>query len=50
MKIWVDAQLPPMLAGWLVPTFASEAAALRDLGLRDAQDTEILRQHVPKTL
>lgn len=42
MKIWVDAQLPPTLAEWLSATFDDvEAAALRDLSLRDAQDIEI---------
>lgn len=42
MKIWVDAQLPPGLANWLNSNFKEiEAIALRDLGLRDAQDTEI---------
>ncbi|MEA5419020.1 DUF5615 family PIN-like protein [Spirulina sp. CCNP1310] len=41
MKIWIDAQLPPTLASWLTETFDLEASALRDLGLRDAQDIEI---------
>jgi predicted nuclease of predicted toxin-antitoxin system len=41
MKIWIDAQLPPTLANWLTVTFDLEAAALRDLALRDAQDIEI---------
>ena len=41
MKIWVDAQLPATLANWLFITFGLEAAALRDLSLRDAQDMEI---------
>lgn len=41
MKIWIDAQLPPTLAKWLAVTFGLEAAALRDLELRDAQDIEI---------
>lgn len=41
MKIWIDAQLPPSLANWLTATFSREAAALRDLGLRDARDLEI---------
>ena len=41
MKIWVDAQLPPILATWLNENFELRAAALRDLELRDAQDIEI---------
>jgi len=41
MKIWIDAQLPPTLANWLVATFEVEAFALRDLSLRDAQDIKI---------
>ena len=41
MKFWIDAQLPPQLAQWLMITFSVEATSLRDLGLRDAQDREI---------
>lgn len=41
MKIWIDAQLPPTLAIWLTNNFDLEATALRDIELRDAQDTEI---------
>ncbi len=41
MKLWIDAQLPPTLANWLNSNFEIEATALRDLGLRDAQDIEI---------
>ena len=41
MKFWIDAQLPPSLAVWLVKTFTVEAEALRDIGLRDASDQEI---------
>ena len=42
MKIWVDAQLSPAIAGWIASTFGVEAVALRELGLRDATDPEIL--------
>jgi predicted nuclease of predicted toxin-antitoxin system len=41
MNFWIDAQLPPSLAIWLTGTFGISATSLRDLGLRDAQDTEI---------
>lgn len=41
MKFWIDAQLPPTLANWLSVTFELEAAALRGLSLRDAQDIAI---------
>jgi hypothetical protein len=41
MIIWVDAQLPPTLAAWLVKTFGVIAFSLKELGLRDAKDTEI---------
>lgn len=41
MKIWIDAQLQPTIAGWIRENFNLEALALRDLGLRDAQDTDI---------
>jgi predicted nuclease of predicted toxin-antitoxin system len=38
---WVDAQLPPGLAVWLTESCGVQAIALRDLGLRDAEDAEI---------
>jgi predicted nuclease of predicted toxin-antitoxin system len=41
MTIWVDAHLSPAIATWIVSTFGIEAFALRDLGLRDAEDPEI---------
>ena len=40
MKILVDAQMPPALAGWL-QTHGHEAQALREIGLRDAEDGSI---------
>ena len=40
MKFLVDAQLPPALAVWLREA-GHDANALRDLGLRDAEDAEI---------
>jgi predicted nuclease of predicted toxin-antitoxin system len=42
MKLWIDAQLSPMLAKWISENFANiEATAVRDLGLRDAEDSVI---------
>ncbi|CAG1022002.1 hypothetical protein MTYM_01415 [Methylococcales bacterium] len=41
MIFWIDAQLSPGLAPWIAETFSVEAKALRELGLRDAADTEI---------
>jgi predicted nuclease of predicted toxin-antitoxin system len=41
MTIWLDAQLPPSVAGWIEATFGIECRAVRDLGLRDAQDPSI---------
>ena len=41
MTIWVDAHLSPGIAVWIFNTLGIEAIALRDLGLRDAEDTEI---------
>jgi predicted nuclease of predicted toxin-antitoxin system len=38
MTIWVDAHLSPAIATWITNTFGIEAIALRDLGLRDAED------------
>ncbi len=41
MTIWVDAHLSPAIATWITSTYGVEAIALRDLGLRDAEDPEI---------
>jgi predicted nuclease of predicted toxin-antitoxin system len=39
--IWIDAHLSPAIATWITSTFDVTAVALRDLGLRDAEDPEI---------
>ncbi|HEY1171135.1 MAG TPA: DUF5615 family PIN-like protein [Verrucomicrobiae bacterium] len=39
--IWVDAQLSPALAPWIQPELGEPAKSLRDVGLRDAEDSEI---------
>lgn len=41
MTFWLNAQLPPRFARWLVEEFGVEAVTLYDLGPRDAQDLEI---------
>jgi predicted nuclease of predicted toxin-antitoxin system len=41
MTIWIDAHLSPAIATWIKSKFGIEAVALRDLGLRDAEDPEI---------
>jgi predicted nuclease of predicted toxin-antitoxin system len=41
MRIWIDAQLSPTLAAWMVETFGVNAISLKELGLRDAKDIEI---------
>jgi predicted nuclease of predicted toxin-antitoxin system len=41
MRIWVDAQMSPAIAAWISSTYAVSAVAIRDLGLRDAEDKEI---------
>lgn len=44
MKLWLDAQLPPALARWIMDLpLGLEAIAVRDLGLRDAMDPEIFQ-------
>ena len=39
--IWIDAHLAPSIALWITAEFGHKAVALRDLGLRDAEDLEI---------
>ncbi|MBE8995924.1 MULTISPECIES: DUF5615 family PIN-like protein [Microcystis] len=43
MTIWVDAHLSPAIATWISTTLEIETVALRDLGLREAEDTEIFQ-------
>ncbi len=43
MIIWLDAQLPPSAATWITATFGIETRAVRDLELRDAQDSPIFQ-------
>jgi predicted nuclease of predicted toxin-antitoxin system len=44
MKLWLDAQLPPLLAEWINQQgFGLQASAVRELGLRDATDPEIFQ-------
>jgi predicted nuclease of predicted toxin-antitoxin system len=41
MTIWIDAQFSPTIAAWVEATFFVHAQALRDIGLRDAEDRDI---------
>ena len=41
MTIWIDAQLSPAITVWVENNFNVDAFALRDFGLRDAEDEEI---------
>jgi predicted nuclease of predicted toxin-antitoxin system len=41
MTIWIDAQMSPVIAAWINSNFSVNAVAIRDLGLRDAEDKEI---------
>ena len=41
MIIWIDAQLSPAIAKWINQEFDFRAIAIRDLGLRDADDAGI---------
>lgn len=39
--IWIDAQMSPMVANWLVKNLRVSAYSLRKLKLRDATDVEV---------
>jgi predicted nuclease of predicted toxin-antitoxin system len=41
MTIWIDAQLSPAIATRISQNFPVTAIALRDIGLRDAEDEQI---------
>ena len=40
LRVWVDAQLPPALARWLVAEQGLEASHVQDLGLLAADDRD----------
>lgn len=44
MTIWIDAQLSPAIAVWIEDNFNVKTFALRDLGLRDAEDLVIFQE------
>jgi len=45
MTIWIDAQLSPVLAGWINDRYEDiEGKAVRTMGLRDAGDEEIFQE------
>jgi len=39
--IWLDAHLSPRLASWIQINLGHEAKALKEIGLRDAEDQDI---------
>lgn len=41
--IWVDAQLSPFIAAWIKNFINHDCKALREVGLRDAGDSEIFQ-------
>ena len=43
-EVWVDAQLPPALAGWLQESYNLKALSLREWELRDAENHAIFHE------
>lgn len=41
MTLWLDAQISPAMALWMRMRFDLDAVAVRDVGLRDAEDPAI---------
>lgn len=42
--IWIDAQMSPAIAAWIKANFPDvNAVAVRDVGLRDAEDVDIFQ-------
>ena len=44
MKLWLDAQISPLLAGWLKSELKIDAVPIRDISLRDASDVKIFEE------
>jgi predicted nuclease of predicted toxin-antitoxin system len=43
MELWLDAQISPLIAEWARTEFSLPCFALREIGLRDADDAVIFR-------
>ena len=41
MKFWLNANLSPQLARWIGANFKCECKTIKELGLRDAADSEL---------
>ncbi len=41
MKLWLDAQLPPAIAGWIASTFGVECEHIRGTPLAQADDQAV---------
>jgi len=41
VKVWLDAQLSPVLANWMRATFQVAAFPMRDLGMLECSDEQI---------
>lgn len=42
MKVWLDAQLSPMIADWINKNYNVSCKAVREVGLKDAADRKYL--------
>jgi predicted nuclease of predicted toxin-antitoxin system len=42
--VWSDAQISPQLARWIEETFTVKCLHVRDLGLRNTEDSEIFQK------
>jgi len=42
--LWLDAQISPGLCRWVARRFSLDAVHVRDLGLREAEDSEIFKR------
>lgn len=46
--VWIDAQLPPVLAGWLRDEYGVNAVHVKDLDLTRAPDCKFSRQRLDR--
>ncbi len=44
MKVWLDAQLSPMIADWINKNYNVSCKAVREVGLKDAADMKIFNE------
>jgi predicted nuclease of predicted toxin-antitoxin system len=50
LEFWIDLNLPPKLANWLIEGFNMNAKSFKDLAFTDLPDMEVYKTAAKKTI